>query len=234
MLWFKKLTVNIKFLLTKFNCGFIILLNKCNGVILMRALDYVDKNRKLVKFLRILSQIGLWGSGAAVVIFLPLAVYLASGNGADLFMNLPETFNFGYTEGAINFNIGLDDISPQVAQTIIVQLLFTIVIYAAVFGCILFYLSGVLKAVENRSPFARENSRRISSMGVVFFAGSVITGLMQAATAHALIVALGLGETMSVDFSFNSTMLMTGLLLLILSGIFRYGTYLQEEYDATL
>jgi hypothetical protein len=29
-------------------------------------------------------------------------------------------------------------------------------------------------------------------------------------------------------------MIVAGLLMLILSGVFRYGSYLQEEYDATL
>jgi len=46
--------------------------------------------------------------------------------------------------------------------------------------------------------------------------------------------ALGLKEMMGVYYSINTTMIMTGLLMLILSGIFRYGAYLQEEYDATL
>ncbi len=200
----------------------------------MRALDYLDKNRKLVKVLRILSQVGLWASAAAVVISLPLAVSLAGGNNWGIFQAIPENLDFGYVDGVIRFNVMLTDITPRQVQIITAQILFSITVYGAVFGAVMFYLSNVLKTVENRMPFARENARRIASMGLVFLAGSLFTGMIQAGTANAIIQTLRLTEMMSVNYSLNSSMLITGLLLFVLSGIFRYGAYLQEEYDATL
>ncbi len=200
----------------------------------MRALEYLDRNRKLVVVLRILSQVGLWVSVAAFVISLPLAVYLVSVQSAVIFQGIPENFNFGYIDGVIRFDLALNKIHPRQIQIIVGQILFSVVTYAAIFGAVMFYLSGVLKNVEKRLPFARENARRISSMGLIFLVGSLLTSSVQAGTANVVIHALGLTEMMGVNYSINTTMIMTGLLMLILSGIFRYGAYLQEEYDATL
>lgn len=200
----------------------------------MRALEYLDKNRKLVKVLRILSQVGLWASAAAILILLSLAVYMTSTHSAGIFQGIPDNHNLVYSGIVIRLGLTLSNVAPQQIQTIVTQILFSAAAYACIFGGVLFFLSGILKNVENRLPFAPENARRISAMGVVFLVGSLVTGLAQAITAGSAIHALGLTEVMDVNYSINTPMLMNGLLMLILSGIFRYGAYLQEEYDATL
>ncbi len=78
----------------------------------------------------------------------------------------------------------------------------------------------------------QEIARRIASIGIVFLVGSLLVVSAQASTAN--VHALRLTDVMSVNYSANTTMLFSGLLLLILSSIFRYGSYLQDEYDATL
>jgi hypothetical protein len=37
-----------------------------------------------------------------------------------------------------------------------------------------------------------------------------------------------------IGYSINATLLATGILILILAGVFQYGNYLQEEVDSTL
>lgn len=151
-------------------------------------------------------------------------------------ISIPENLHLGYVDGVIRYNLAfaVAAVTPQYINSIINRMLYSIVVYATVFGGISFYLSGVLKAVEKRAPFEQKNPRRIASMGLIFLVGSVFVGSAQASVANIIIHAMGLTEALSVNYSANFAMVSAGLLLLILSSIFCYGSYLQEEYDATL
>lgn len=199
---------------------------------MMRSAEYVKKYRKLAKLLRILAQVSYWASAAAVLFLLPLAIYLSIRGGISLNYGIPE--NFRLVDGIIRYNLALGSVTPSLITEIVKQILFSIVVYSAVFGSILFYLCGVLKTVEYGVPFEQENARRISSIGIIFLVGSLFVGTAEASTANTIIHSLRLTDMMSVNYSANTTMIFSGLLMLILSGIFRYGSYLQEEYDATL
>lgn len=228
--------INIKYLLTLINYICYNHLKKTNEVIFMRATDYLDKYRKLVKVLRICTQIGYILSAAMILILLPLAIYLSFAQNGSISMGIGDMSRMGYMDGVIRYNLSFaaGAVTPQSANTILKQMLFSIVVFAAVYGAISFYLSGFLKAVENGVPFEKKNARRIFSIGLIFLVGSLFVGTAQASTANVIIHAMGLTEAMTVNYSANSTMISTGFLMLILSSIFRYGSYLQDEYDATL
>ena len=203
----------------------------------MRSTNYLQQYKKLAKVLRILAQAGYLISAVLFVTLLPLAVYMSITRGYAISIGISEKFYLGYVEwGVIRYNLAFAAaaITPQHTISIINQMLYTIVVYAAVSGGIFFYLSGVLKAVENGVPFERKNPRRIASMGIIFIVGAFFVGTAQASLAKIVILAMGLTGALSVNYSANSSMLLAGFLLLILSSIFRYGSYLQEEYDATL
>ncbi|NLB80999.1 MAG: DUF2975 domain-containing protein [Clostridiaceae bacterium] len=202
----------------------------------MPSVEYLKKYSKLVKVLRILSQVTYWLSTAAVAILLPLAIYLSVSKQWCIVIGVPGNFRLGYIDGVIRYNLAFaaGAVTPEHANAILVQILFSIVVFAAVYGAISFFLSGVLKAIENGEPFQRNNARRIFSIGLIYLGGSLFVGTAQASAANVIIHAMRLTEALTVNYSANSIMIVAGLLMLILSGIFRYGFYLQEEYDATL
>lgn len=202
----------------------------------MPSVEYLKKYSKLVKVLRILSQVTYWLSTAAVAILLPLAIYLSVNKHWCIGIGVPGNFRLGYIDGGIRYNLAFaaGAVTPEHANAILVQILFSIVVFAAVYGAISFFLSGVLKAIENGEPFQKNNARRIFSIGLIFLGGSLFVGTAQASAANVIIHAMRLTEALTVNYSANSIMIVAGLLMLILSGIFRYGFYLQEEYDATL
>jgi hypothetical protein len=202
----------------------------------MRSTEFLQKYRKLIRFLRILSQIGCWLSAVAVLVFLPAAIYLSVRGGGNLTYALPPGFRLGYIDGVISYNLALaaGTVAPPRMTGILIQIFFSSAVCSAVFGAILLYLSGVLGMVEKGLPFDRGNARRIASIGFIFLVGSVMVGTAQASVANIIVHALNLTDLVSVNYTANTTMLSTGLLMLILSGVFRYGSYLQEEYDATL
>lgn len=206
-------------------------------MIFIRSVEYLKKYSKLAKVLRILAQVVYWLSAVAIAILLPLAIYLSVSKHWFISIGvLPGNLRLGYIDGVIRYNLALaaGAVTPEHANAILVQILFSIVVFTAVYGAISFFLSGVLKTIENGEPFQRNNARRIFFIGLIFLGGSLFVGTAQASAANVIIHAMRLTEALTVNYSANSIMIVAGLLMLILSGVFRYGSYLQEEYDATL
>lgn len=200
----------------------------------MRSRDYLEKYGKLTKALRILSRIGFWVSLVLTAVLLPAATVLLMSGRLGISVALPE--NLMLVDGVIRYNIAMlaDSLSPADATAIIARVLFSIAVYAAVVGATLFFLCKILHSVEQGNPFDGKTPGRLSAIGVIFLAGSVLVGIAQANIASVLIHAMNLTESISAYYTINDMMVISGLLLLILSAIFRYGSYLQEEYDATL
>lgn len=103
----------------------------------------------------------------------------------------------------------------------------------------LFYLinikqiQNILKSIVEDRPFDEQNARSLFIMSINFFVASIafqVAGNLVAAKVISL-VNINLGNIRLLpDFS----MVLTGLLLMILSGVFKYGHYLQEEYNETV
>lgn len=109
----------------------------------------------------------------------------------------------------------------------------SLVVGLAIIAAIHRLLAGILKRVKEGHPFAQENAAKITAIAVITLAGSLVVNLIQAAMAFAGIMVFDI-PNISVNISPNLGMIFMGLLLLILAGIFKYGSYLQDEVDATL
>jgi len=141
----------------------------------MRSVEYLKKYSKLAKVLRILAQVVYWLSAVAIAILLPLAIYLSVSKHWFISIGvLPGNLRLGYIDGVIRYNLALaaGAVTPEHANAILVQILFSIVVFTAVYGAISFFLSGVLKTIENGEPFQRNNARRIFFIGLIFLGGS--------------------------------------------------------------
>lgn len=91
----------------------------------------------------------------------------------------------------------------------------------------------ILHSLDNDKPFDQKNAKRISIIGVVLILSSFIFPLFKVIIAKAMVETLNM-QNVGINYSINITMLITGFMLAILSGIFNYGTYLQYEYDETV
>ncbi|MGI6365956.1 MAG: DUF2975 domain-containing protein [Bacillota bacterium] len=94
-------------------------------------------------------------------------------------------------------------------------------------------LAGILRQVTEGHPFAPGNANKITAIAAIVMVGSLVVNLIQAAMAYAGIVVFDI-PNITINISPNLSMFFVGLLLLILAGIFKYGSYLQDEVDATL
>jgi predicted metal-binding membrane protein len=70
-------------------------------------------------------------------------------------------------------------------------------------------------------------------IALVLVAGSVIVPILQWRIAATVIQMLYINN-MNATYSVDGNLLFTGILILILAGVFQYGNYLQEEVDSTL
>ena len=98
---------------------------------------------------------------------------------------------------------------------------------------VLIQLRKILKNVVNEKPFAQENAKRMKNIGYIVMAGSVLIPVIKTFTVNRIINAFDLNNVSAV-YKVNTEVLLIGLLIILFSAIFSYGTYLQTEYDETI
>lgn len=110
------------------------------------------------------------------------------------------------------------------------------IIYGGILTVVFFItiqLKRILQFTKNKQPFSKSCIKHIRYLayGVIIY--SFVFGVLGNIWALLLVRTLQLSKTV-ISLNFNFEMMMMGFLLLFLSYIFKYGAYLQEEYDSTL
>ncbi|MBF7150648.1 DUF2975 domain-containing protein [Bacillus toyonensis] len=110
---------------------------------------------------------------------------------------------------------------------IIGEVILTILLFLTV------QIKRILQFTRNKQPFSKSCIKHIQYLayGVIIY--SFIVGLLMNILGFLFVRTLHLSETV-ISLNFNFEMMIMGFLLLFLSHIFKYGAYLQEEYDSTL
>ncbi|WP_158220160.1 DUF2975 domain-containing protein [Tissierella sp. P1] len=137
-----------------------------------------------------------------------------------------------YLDGLIRYN--LNEITHEVntkniysSITIISTLIFVLV------TPLLKQLCLILKTIEDAKPFSIQNAKRISMVGLILLLGSFLIPASQVFMASSVINTLKI-QNVSTNFSVNLYLILAGFMMFILSGVFKYGSYLQHEYDETV
>lgn len=193
-----------------------------------------QKIKKMARIVRIVFKITFWISVAAVVVlpllligvqFLPEAYLMSSQlHNGGLYLTL---------DGLLRYRISNDMLMDVSIKPVIDALLLMSAVVSIGLAILSRKMSQILSTVENDTPFEKENAKRLSSLGWLLIIGSFIYQLANAYVAMAMIDTFGI-YNLDVVIGVDNAMIITGLILLILSGVFRYGSYLQDEYDSTL
>ncbi len=116
-------------------------------------------------------------------------------------------------------------------------ILLTITISAAIcIGLVVLILHQLIKifdTLEVKNPFDEKNSTRILNIGGLLIISSFVVNGLMSLVYYMMIKELNI-NFIDIDFSINVGLLFSGILVVILSSIFKYGTFLQNEYDQTL
>ena len=108
--------------------------------------------------------------------------------------------------------------------------------HLALWLLILHRLKGFTASLRSGRPFVEENGRRLRTIGLAvvgMWAVTVLTGAAVHAYARGHFVLEEQGS-IALGFDVNPLMLFVGLMLLVIAEVFRIGTRLQEEQDATI
>jgi len=117
-------------------------------------------------------------------------------------------------------------------KPIVLSILLTILPMCVWTGAVSLLIAGILGLVGAGRPFDNSNARRLSWLAVL----AALEPLMEMAAGLAgkgvLAAALGLHSSIAVSGNVSWSLVL--LLLLVLSGVFRYGAELQSDVDATV
>lgn len=161
---------------------------------------------------------------AITVIFIPDSNFvIGSRNSGRLQAILGDLVNFDLTEAAQGISM----------KDVCVTILFMAVLALVLAAFVAKKLVHILKSVDNDTPFEKENAERIHAIGTIFVLGSFFIPAFEYIPARVMLNLLK-AENIGLNYSVNVYMALAGLLLFILSGIFKYGSYLQDEYDETV
>lgn len=155
----------------------------------------------------------------------------------------------GQIAASIHF-VGLEiELANQVADSFhfsklnVVKLLFTATIYIALLLFIVVQVRNVLSNLSKGIIFSEKNSRKIEwiayaivflSLTVGAFRTYVVYTIFEQFKLAELLVDTGLIKGVAYQFTgVNWTLLLCGLVIWTIARVFRYGAFLQDEYDAT-
>lgn len=173
-----------------------------------------------------------------------------------LFFIPQETINTMLTRIPAEISYEADGVSLQVTESFIESLtleklpifyvLLAALINVSVATFIIFMINRWLRNLKNGDVFAQRNSRFIEIIGFAFIALGFLKGLGNIAMQSLMNSILGSADELletthsfiysgnSLDYGIDLTMLFTGVLIWIIGRVFKYGTFLQNEYDATI
>ena len=190
------------------------------------------KLKSLSRGLKVFFDILFWISviSAAISLLFLIATFFINEN---FFAFLKEWTGLSTTVGVIKFNI-----DPSLYESInLKHLLQTMLPMVTVLFSMSIVISHnlrlILKTVTDDRPFEKNNAKRLFIISIVLIIGSVVWKIIEGIYALTIVNILKI-ESIDVNFTIDGVMLLTGFLILILAGVFRYGSYLQDEYDTTL
>lgn len=198
-----------------------------------QAKDYIGFE-KILKFFQGLFNIFYWV--VIIVMLLSLgvmitAIFVPLDTLHDILTTKGTTFNlyFNYSSHEIDAN----HIQHTKIRTLIINIC---IIYEVILLALLFIaiqLKRTVQCVRNKQPFSKSCIKHIQYLayGVIIY--SFISGLLDNIWGLLLVRTLQLSKTV-ISLNFNFGMMIMGFLILFLSHIFKYGAYLQDEYDSTL
>jgi hypothetical protein len=189
-----------------------------------------DRFKGLAGILYVIIKVFFWAAiiftaafalGALLTVLSPNDL-MKVANTESLRLSLGSTIKFTID------NLGNLDFKP-----VLLAILISCAVAFPLFAAICWQVAGILKTVKEDKPFAEENAKRLMIIGIILINASWILQVIEAVTASVAITAFSI-PNISIAFNIDLTMLFMGLLVLILAGVFKYGSYLQGEYDATL
>ena len=95
----------------------------------------------------------------------------------------------------------------------------------------------LLVTVECGKPFDEKNSKRLMVIGITVIIGSFFESLSYIIIYNLVIPMISALGLENINFTINAldgSTILLGIIIILISRIFKYGCYLQNEYDETV
>lgn len=193
----------------------------------------IEKYKKFAHFLNIAMKIflkiamiiaGLTVIIGLVIFFLPKEIFTSFNTGSDSYFNLTM-------DGMLTYRLSLD--KSVNAKPVINIIVFAVSMISTLLAIIFHQIHHILNTVEIDKPFERNNSKRITTIGGVLIIWAFLVRAVEFAVYYVAIETYNIKD-LSISYKSDTNMILIGFLLMVLAGVFKYGSYLQEEYDTTI
>lgn len=176
-----------------------------------------------------------------IIYYIILAAMLLFLIGGIIILLIPES-NFLYaTRGMAHIQLkGMYDLYLKVNNNGYLNLKASAYIIAFAAALILFIITIILHQLRKlfdslveKKPFDNNNSIRITIIGICLIISGFVFNAVELIVVRNLLNQIN-NNTIKLTYSPNLGLVLTGFLVIILASIFKYGTFLQNEYDSTI
>jgi predicted metal-binding membrane protein len=189
--------------------------------------------KTLAKVLRIISNVVFWITAVGFVLFLLATIIISRVPAKDMVVSVNFSGYLNTTFGQTMFKF-IPPTNGEIMLKPFLQALFMWISFSALMvSVVLFEVKRILKTVITDNPFENGNSENLTVIALTLIVGSFVTPILEMRIASTVIQMLQINN-MNATYSVDGNLLFTGVLILILAGVFQYGNYLQEEVDSTL
>ena len=189
--------------------------------------------KTLAKVLNIICNVIFWITAVGFVLFLLATIIISRVPAKDMVVSVNMSGYLNTTFGQTMFKFIPPTNGELMIKSFLQALLMYISLAALMVSVIVCEVKGILKTVIADNPFEKGNSKNLTVVALILMVGSVIVPILEWRIAATVIQMLHINN-MNATYSVDGNLLFTGILILILAGVFQYGNYLQEEVDSTL
>ena len=212
-------------------------MNYRKEVIIVKNKRNYNRLKSAASALRLLMQLCFWASLAAAVLTAVIGLALIAIPGAYSLFAKPFSFSKGSPVIELNdmlrYSIDPGVVTVEKMKPVYLAIIFRTSICGFIIAPFLYQLKSILKSAENSRPFEVKNAGRLTWMGAFIIAYSIVYRIGEYVALQTTLNVINVPD-MTVNYTFNTSWVIMGILLFILAGIFKYGSYLQDEFDATL
>ena len=200
----------------------------------------------VIKGLHILFTILFFMVCLSILIFIGLSIIVGFVP-AETITNVIGKGQLSASVNLTGLNIDLDSSATNdfvYDKSTVLWLFIIALLNMGMIGFIVFLVKNMLKAITKEEVFSVANSKRMEYIGYTVVVLSVTIHSLQAYSVHAISKLFQLNvlieqttwiESVSYQlFDIHWSMLLCGLVIWTIGRIFKYGSFLQEEYDATV
>ncbi len=154
--------------------------------------------------------------------------------------------NSSFTHASLQLNIGRhlniqlrDNKFLEVAQVraLILAIVSSMILVIITTIVIIKLIRDLLITVECGKPFDEKNSKRLKGIGITVIIGSLFESLSYIIIYNLVIPMINSLGLENINFTMNildGGTILLGIIIVLISEIFKYGCYLQNEYDETV